>query len=204
MGAKSVVVGLVGPLASGKSVVARELGDLGAVVFTADGVNRDLLAPDQPLLRKVVEAFGPEYVRADGCLDRAALGRRIFEDEADRTALEAMVHPAMTEELARRVAQARAAGAPFVVVEAAVLHKMGAAGLIDVVVKVTASREERKRRLIERDGLSVEEAERRLAVHEKLGLEDVPAEYVIDTTEGIEATRKQVRELWWKLLPGDN
>ncbi len=204
MGAKSVVVGLVGPLASGKSVVAHELGDLGAEVFTADEVNRDLLAPDQPLLRKVVEAFGPGYLRPDGSLDRAALGRRIFEDEADRTALEAIVHPAMTEELARRVARARAAGAPFVVVEAAVLHKMGAAGLVDVVVRVTASREERLRRLIDRDGLSVEEAERRLAVHERLGLDDVPAEHVIDTTEGLEATRKQVRELWEKLLSGDN
>jgi dephospho-CoA kinase len=110
----------------------------------------------------------------------------------------------MTEELARRVARARAAGAPFVVVEAAVLHKMGAAGLVDVVVRVTASREERLRRLIDRDGLSVEEAERRLAVHERLGLDDVPAEHVIDTTEGLEATRKQVRELWEKLLSGDN
>ncbi len=203
MGAKSVVVGLVGPLASGKSVVARELGDLGAVVFTADEVNRDLLAPDQPLLRKVVEAFGPGYLRADGSLDRAALGRRIFEDEAARMALEAMLHPAMTEELARRVAHARAAGAPFVVVEAAVLHRMGAAGLADVVVKVTASREERLKRLIERDGLSPGEAERRLGVHEQIGLDDVPADHVIDTTEGLENTRRQVRELWETLLSGD-
>jgi dephospho-CoA kinase len=192
-------VGLVGPLASGKSVVAGELAELGAVVFTADEVNRELLAPGQPLLERVLEAFGPGYLREDGGLDRAALGRRIFEDESSRTALESIVHVAMRDELARRVAQARAAGAPVIVVEAAVLHAMGAADLADHVVKVTAAREERLRRLVERDGFSAEEAERRLAVHEKLGLDDVPADYVIDTTAGLEATREQVRELWAKL-----
>lgn len=200
MKASPTVLGLVGPVASGKTFVARELADLGAAVFTADDVNRDLLAPGQPLLAKVARAFGRDCLRADGSLDRAALARRIFADEDARLRLEAIVHPAMTEELARRAAEAKAAGAPLVVIEAAVLHRMGAAGLVDALVMVTASPDERLRRLMERDRLEAGEAELRLHVHELLGLGDVSADYVVDTTEGFEATRRQVRELWAKVV----
>jgi len=102
----------------------------------------------------------------------------------------------MIEEMRLRVEQAQAEGYPLIVVEAAVLYTMGADKLVDYVVLVTAGREERLRRLMQRDGLCRTEAEARLQLHERIGLDHPPADYVIDTTAGLEDTRRQVECLW--------
>jgi len=200
MGKRTRVIGLVGPVASGKTVVAGMLAELGAAVVNADEVNRALLAPGQPLLAKVAEAFGEQYLRPDGSLDRAALARHVFSDRAALERLEALVHPPMKAEIARRVQEALDAGAPLVVVEAAVLYRMTAADLVDCVVMVTADRGERLRRLIEDVGLPPADAEQRVALHEQLGLDRVPADYVIDTTAGRDAARAQAYAIWRRLL----
>lgn len=197
---KQRVIGVVGPVAAGKTVVCRMLADRGAAVISADEVNRALLAPGQPLLAKVIEAFGEQYLRPDGSLDRAALARHVFSDLAALERLEALVHPPMKAEIARRVRKALNAGAPLVVVEAAVLYRMSAADLVDYVVMVTADRAERRRRLIECLGLPPEDANQRIALHERLGFDRVPADYVIDTTAGPEAACAQVQALLQKLL----
>jgi len=196
----SIRLGIVGPLAAGKSVVLQMLADLGAAVFRADDVNRDLLQPGTPLLAKVIRAFGEKYLRPDGSLDRAALAQLIFSDDCARRRLESIVHPPMLSELKRRIEQAEAQGARVVAVEAAVLYVMGADKLVDKVLLVTADRDERLRRLMERDGLSREQAEQRLRLHERLGLDHPPADYVIDTTAGLQHTAAQVRRLWRELL----
>ncbi|MCX7599532.1 MAG: dephospho-CoA kinase [Armatimonadetes bacterium] len=198
MGKGARVMGLVGPVAAGKTVVSRMLADRGAAVISADEINRMLLAPGQPLLAAVIEAFGDQYLRPNGSLDRAALARYVFSDLAALERLEALVHPPMKAEIARRVREALGSGAPLVVIEAAVLYRMSAADLVDCVVMVTADRAERRRRLIECMGLSPEDADQRLALHEQLGLDRVPADYVIDTTAGPEAVCGQVEELWEK------
>lgn len=193
---KQCVIGVVGPVAAGKTVVCRMLADRGAVVVSADEVNRALLAPGQPLLARVIEAFGAEYLRPDGSLDRAALARHVFGDLAALERLEALVHPPMKAEISRRVQEALGASAPLVVIEAAVLYRMSAADLVDYIVMVTADRAERRRRLIKCVGLSPEDADQRIALHEQLGLDRVPANYVIDTTAGREAVGVQVQGLW--------
>lgn len=194
------VIGIVGPIAAGKTVVSRALAERGAVVISADEVNRALLAPGQPLLAQVVAAFGEQYLRPDGSLDRAALAKHVFSDLSALERLEALVHPPMKAEIARRVRETLDAGAPLVVVEAAVLYRMSAADLVDCVVMVTADRAERRRRLIECVGLSPGDADQRLSLHERLGLDRVAADYVIDTTAGPESVCAQVHALWEKLM----
>ncbi|MGH8141134.1 MAG: dephospho-CoA kinase [Steroidobacteraceae bacterium] len=104
-------VGLTGGIASGKSEVARYFAALGVAVIDADQVAREVVAPGTALLAQLLERFGPEVQRrygaplqgSDGGLDRALLRRLIFEDPAQRRALEALVHPAVrtrTEALA--------------------------------------------------------------------------------------------------------
>ncbi|MCD6351068.1 MAG: dephospho-CoA kinase [Armatimonadetes bacterium] len=193
-------LGIVGPLASGKTVVLGMFAELGAASIAADDVSRDLLQPGSELLARVIEVFGRQYQRPDGSLDRAALGRLIFADDEARRRLEALTHPPMLEEMRRRVEEAERTGVPLIVVEAAVLYVMGADKLVDRVVLVTADRQERLRRLMQRDGLTREEAERRLQLHERCGLDQPPADYVIDTTQGLGQTRRQVEALWRKLV----
>lgn len=198
---QSVRLGVVGPLAAGKTVVVNMLADLGAAAVTADEVSRHLLRPGNPVFDAVVEAFGSRYLRPDGTLDRPALARLIFTDDAARRRLECITHPPMLEEMRRRIEQAEARGAEVVAVEAAVLYVMGGDRLVDYVLLVTASRDERLRRLMARDGLTREEADERLRLHERLGLDNPPADFVIDTTAGLEHTAAEVRRLWRRLRP---
>jgi len=175
------------------------LRDLGAVTVVADEVSRSLLQPGKPLLDRVLEAFGREYARPDGSLDRAALGRLVFADDEARQRLEALTHPAMLAGTRRLIEEAEERGAAVVAIEAAVLYVMGADRLVDRVILVTADREERLRRLMARDGLSRQQADERLRLHERLGLDHPPADVVIDTTAGIEDTRRRVLEVWREL-----
>src|SRR6185436_6502762 len=93
-GGRTVRIGLTGPIGCGKSTVTAWLGELGAVVIDADGVAREVTEPGAPGLAAVADAFGPEIVREDGSLDRAALGRIVFADSEALARLEAIVHPA--------------------------------------------------------------------------------------------------------------
>jgi len=77
-------VGLTGGIGSGKSTVARRLGELGAVVIDADVVAREIMEPGQPVLEQVRERFGDEVIRADGTLDRAGLAAVVFTDPQAR------------------------------------------------------------------------------------------------------------------------
>ena len=87
------VVGLTGGIASGKSAVAREFAAHGVHVADADVAARGAVAPGSPGLAEVVAAFGRGVLDASGGLDRAAMRRRIFDDDDARRALEAIVHP---------------------------------------------------------------------------------------------------------------
>jgi dephospho-CoA kinase len=197
-----VILGVVGPMAAGKSAVVAALAELGAATIRADDISRDLLAPGAPLTEQVMAAFGRSFRDDKARLDRKALARLIFSDPAARERLNAIMHPPMLAELRRRIEQARETGAPVLAMEAAVLEQMGALGLADVVVMVCAPEEVRVRRLIARDGISEAEARRRIALQREIGLEETPARHVIDTSGDLESTRRQVRELWERLGSG--
>src|SRR5437870_308144 len=111
-------IGLTGAIGCGKSTVAGWLGELGAFVVDADIVAREVVEPGEPALDAVVARFGPDVVRDDGSLDRAALGRIVFADPAALRDLEAIVHPAVRPRILAAVAAAERAGARAVVIEA--------------------------------------------------------------------------------------
>ena len=77
-------IGLTGGIAAGKSVAARRLAELGAVVIDSDVLAREAVAPGSVGLDAVVEEFGPAVLAADGSLDRAALASIVFADPAAR------------------------------------------------------------------------------------------------------------------------
>ncbi len=197
---KPVVLGVVGPAAGGKSTVLAQFRALGAATIRADDVSRELLAPGSELTRRVIEAFGQQYLRPDGSLDRSALADLIFRDDAARRRLEGIVHPPMVRRIAELIEQARTSGAPLVAVEAANLYQMGARRLVDKVLLVTADPAERLRRLTELMGMPVERARALIDLHRRLGIDNPPHDFVIDTTAGKEAAREQVRELWAQLV----
>lgn len=191
-----IVIGVIGPIAAGKSVVMDEFSRLGAATIRADEISRELLEPGSALLEEVIAEFGELFRKKDSGLDRAKLGALVFADEAARRRLERLMHPAMVARIAAKIERMQAKEPPAVVVEAANLVEMGARPLVDVTVMVDAPEDVRLSRLMRRDALSRSEAERRLELHRRLGIDAYPADLRIDTSGDEETTRRQVQRLW--------
>lgn len=158
------IIGLTGGVASGKSAVASRFEGLGVTVADADVAAREAVAVGSPGLAEVVETFGPEVLAADGSLDRAAMRRRVFNDDAQRLKLEAIVHPRVRASL--RQACEAAPGA-YAIAAIPLLAEGGgrdAYPWLDRILMVDVPREVQLERLLARDGIDQALAERMIAV----------------------------------------
>jgi len=189
------VVGLTGGIASGKSTVSAMFRDLGADVIDADAVARDVVAPGTPGLEEVARRF-PGVVDASGRLDRAALGTRVFADAEERRALEAILHPRIRQEVARRTEALARAGVRVVLYDAALLIENGLDRGLDGVILVSAPEAAQRARLAARDGLDEDAISARLAAQMPLAEKRAHATWVVDNGGPLEETRAQVRWIW--------
>ena len=189
------VVGLTGGIASGKSTVTAMFRELGAPVIDADEVARDVVEPGTPGLAEVARRF-PGVVDASGLLDRAALGRRVFADPAERRALEAIVHPRIREEVARRTEALARTGATVVLYDAALLIENQLHRGMDGVIVVSAPESLQRSRLAARDGLDDAAITARLAAQLPLADKRAHATWVVDNGGSLDETRAQVRRIW--------
>lgn len=191
----TVRIGITGPIGCGKSTVARWMGERpGIVVIDADVVAREVLEPGEPALDAVVARFGSDLLRADGSLDRAALGRVVFADPAALRDLEAIVHPAVRPRIIAAMDDAAADGAQAVVVEAIRLVEGGLAALCDEVWLVACDPAIQRSRLVGRGSTMAEAVQR---IEAQAGLTDRVAPVatrVIDTSGSEVATRALVEE----------
>ena len=151
-------VALTGGLASGKSTVARMLGDAGATVIDADRLVAELYQPGEPGSRVVGVLFGEQYLTAAGGVDSAGLSELVFSDAEALRALEHQIHPLVGERFLRRAAEAGG----VVVLEGTLLVEAGIADAFDVVVTVEADPDLRLERAVAR-GLDEDDARSRLA-----------------------------------------
>jgi dephospho-CoA kinase len=191
------IIGLTGGIGAGKSTAASLLSELGARVIDADRIGHEVYRPGSEGFRRVVDAFGAGIVAPDGTIDRRALGAVVFADPAARARLNAIVHPLIAEEVARRIAAARDAGsrAP-IVVEAAVLLEAGWRPLVDRVWVVTASRENAVARVMAARGLTRDEVERRLDTQMPDAERRRLADLVIENDGPPPALRAKVEDAW--------
>lgn len=194
-------IGLTGGIASGKSVVARLFAGHGVPVLDTDQIARDVVEPGQPALAEVVAAFGPTVLAADGRLDRQALRQRVFADPAARHRLEAILHPAIRAELARRAA---AAGGPYQIWVIPLLVEGGRIDRVDRVLVVDCPVETQLARLQARDGENQDSArrivaaqasrEQRLAAADDLITNDGPLEALAPQVAALDARYREVAE----------
>lgn len=197
------LVALTGGIASGKSTIARRLAELGAVVVDADAIVREVQQPGSPVLDAIAAAFGDDVIDAGGALDRAALGARVFGDEAALGRLNAIVHPAVREESARRFARAFADDpASVVVYDVPLLVEARGEDPWDLVVVADAPADERARRLVALRGMSAEAAAARLASQVDDARRREIADVVIDTSGTIAHTVAQTDALWERVRGG--
>jgi len=186
---------LTGGLASGKSTVARTLAELGAVVFDADAIVRDLYAPGGAGAQAARELFGGAVLGTDGKIDRARIAQIVFANPAKRHALEARIHPLVRAESARRYAEAEKTGAAVAVAEASQILEAGSESDYDRVLLVVAPEAERLRRW-QTDGGSPEDARRRIAAQISPEAARRRVSDVIVNDGGLEDLRRKVEELY--------
>ncbi|HEY6270296.1 MAG TPA: dephospho-CoA kinase [Candidatus Acidoferrum sp.] len=192
-------LGLTGGIASGKSAAAAMLREMGFAVLDADSLAHKLIEPGQPAYGEVLQEFGDSVIATGGRVDRAKLSAIVFSDRAKLDRLNAIVHPRVAEVIFSQFEAWRRAGVrDAVFVEAALLIESGIHKKLDGLIVAWCDPDQQLERLVTR-GLSEAEARRRIAaqipVEEKLLL----ATEKIDCSGSLEATRRQVEALAFKL-----
>lgn len=190
--------GLTGGIASGKSLVARELRALGATVVDADAVAREVVEPGTPAANDIRKRW-PEVFATDGTLDRKALGQLVFEDRQALGELEAMIHPRIAERSAQLLAAAEERGESLAFYEAALIVERNLDQSFDGLVVVSVPESLQLQRLMTRDGLDEKSARQRLAAQLPLEKKLERATDIIDNAGTEVETRAQIQALWARL-----
>jgi len=192
-GQRPFLIGLTGNIGTGKSTVAGMLAELGAETIDADLVAHEVMRKGTAAHAEIVETFGQGVLDKDGEIDRPRLGAVVFADPAALARLEAVVHPATLEAVARRVA---AATSDVVVIEAIKLIEAGMAEAYDSLWVTTCRPEQQVQRIMEGRGASRAEAKQRVRAQPSQEEKRARADVVIDTSGTLAWTLEQVRMAW--------
>jgi dephospho-CoA kinase len=193
------IIGIVGGVASGKSLAAKMLVQLGAVHLDADRTGHDVLAEDADVRQAVFARWGNEILDRAGNVDRNAIAKRVFDrsptGDANRKFLEHLLHPRIQERLNAKRDKAVAEGKPAIVLDAPLLLEADWGGLCDIVLMIDSPREARLERALKR-GWSVEEFDRREGAQWPPEKKQTFADVVIDNSGTAEDFRQSVVAFW--------
>ena len=192
------LIGLTGNIATGKSLVARMLGELGAHVIDADELVRDLQRQGTPVYAAIVAEFGAGILRPDGEIDRARLGAWVFSDPEALRRLEAIVHPAVG-----RAIEAQLSGMSqvsnkntVVVIEAIKLIEGGLSRRCNALWVVTSGQKAQLERLMRARGLSEADARIRIEAQPPQSEKAALADVLIENGGTLADLREQVKCHW--------
>lgn len=201
-------IGLVGGVASGKSLVAKLFAELGAGLLDADRAGHEVLAHDPEVRQAVVSRWGPSVLAADGSIDRSAVAACVFaagdrgsKNNADdeRKFLESQLHPRIRKLLAEKTWQFAADGRLAVVLDAPLLLEAGWAPMCDLIVMVDADRDVRLARAHER-GWTADEFARREAAQWPVEKKRSAAHATLANHGDVAALRAAVCNIWHKYV----
>lgn len=192
-------VGLTGNIASGKSAVADEWRRLGAHIIDADILARRAVEPGSDALQRIEDTFGSD-VLVDGALDRAALGRVVFNDPARRRALEGIVHPEVEHLRIEEEALATERGETIVVHAIPLLFETGLDAGMDAVVLVDADETVRLQRLVRHRSLDERDARAMIGAQQPAAGKRERADYIIDNNGTLNELAERAREVWSRIV----
>lgn len=184
-----MVIGLTGGMGSGKSTVSVALRALGAVIVDADAITRELQEPGQAVFDAIVERFGSGIVRPDGTLDRQAVADLVFPDQEALADLNAIVHPAVRDEIARRL-ERESNTDHLVILDVPLLVESGRDGMAGTIV-VDCDPAIAVQRLVLR-GVREDDARSRIARQIDRSKRLEAADFVIDNNGTLAALESQI------------
>lgn len=176
---KAFIVGLTGPIGSGKSAVAKLFSDNGYKVIDADKVAREVVEKGSPVLAQLSEIFGEDVISDDGTLNRRLLAQKAFSSKEGTKLLNSITHPAIVSLVEKRVEEYKAQGFDKIVYDAPLLFESNTDVLCDKVVSVVASKEVRIERVKARDNMPLAEIEKRIKAQHELSFYTEKSDFVI-------------------------
>lgn len=197
-----VVIGVIGGVASGKSLVCEHFRELGATLLNADREGHAVL--DEPAVRDALRSrWGDSIFRADGAVDRPSVARLVFapppDGPRDRAFLDRATHPRIGERLLERLAECRRTNdRACVILDAALLLEAGWDRLCDRIVFVDATDDQRRQRAESR-GWTAEQWRAREAAQLPLAEKRQRADWIVDNSHSLDETRAQVARIWTEI-----
>ncbi len=193
-----MVIGVTGSIATGKSTVTKYLLELGYPVIDSDKIVHNLLMNNE-IIQEIEKEFGKDYI-IDGVVVRSELAKLIFNDEEARQKLNSIVHPKVINKINEQIKNYSVRGSNLIFVDIPLLYEEGLEYLVDRVIVVRVSEEIQLTRLMKRDNINKAFAMKKIAatisIEEKLDL----ADYVIDNSQDITNTKREVDVLLRRLL----
>ena len=190
------VIGLTGGTGSGKSVVSRELKEVGAVIVDADQIAHDIILKGEPAYMEIIEYYGTGILDEEGNIIRKKLGEIVFNDKEKLAFLNQCTHKYIVAETKRQIAEAKEEGtATAIIVDAPLLLEAKLETVCDLVWVVYAEPEVRAQRVMKRDGITYELAKARIANQKSWEEYKAAATAVIDNSKDIVHLQEQLKDL---------
>jgi dephospho-CoA kinase len=191
----SLVIGLTGGIASGKSTVSNMLKEMDITVIDADVEARLAVEKGEPAYQKIIAEFGDDILLDTEEIDRVKLGSIIFHDAEKRQLLNGIVHPEVRNRMHNQVEAAKVRGEQVMVLDIPLLFESKLTHMVEKTILVYVDRDIQLNRLMERNDLSLEDAEARISSQMPLSDKVALADAVINNNGSISETKKQVIEV---------
>ena len=162
-----MIIGITGGIGSGKSVIAKQLREMGYAVYDTDSEAKRLIVEDAAVHKQMIQLFGSDVYK-DGIYQTAFVAQRVFTDKSLLAQLNAIVHPAVRADILRWATMQdspsfrKGLGVGLCFVECAILYQAGFDSLCDKVVAVTAPEDIRLKRVIARDHSTIDKVRARM------------------------------------------
>ncbi len=198
-----MIIGLTGGIVVGKSTVASMFKDLGAKIVDADKLGHSVILPHRPAWEKITRLFGKGILQNDLTIDRGKLGKIVFANQTLLKKLNEITHPEIIKLIKKEINFAKNKThnqEKILIIDAALIYEAKMDRLMDKIIIVYINKDEQVKRLIRRNNLSREEALQRIKSQMSMKEKVKMAEYVIDNSNSLDKTKKQVEKTWEELM----
>jgi len=198
-----LIIGLTGGIVSGKSTVALMFKDLGAKIVDADKLGHSVILPHKPAWEKIVKIFGKDVLQNDLTIDREKLGKIVFANQPFLKKLNEITHPEITKIIKKEIDSVKNKTynqKKILIIDAALIYEAKIDRLMEKIIVVYIDEDEQIKRLIKRNNLSKDEALQRIKSQMPMKEKVKMADYVIDNSNSLDKTKKQVEKIWKSLI----
>ncbi len=196
-----LIVALTGGIASGKSVVAGLLEELGCYIHHADEAAHELMEPEKPAWKEIVSHFGKKILNEDRTINRSRLAKVIFSKEKERHFLNKLIHPLVLEKKREAIKKIEREGKHAIFIsEAALTIEAGFSDYFDKVIVVYCKKETQIERIMKRDHIPRAEAVKKLKSQMDPGKKLEYADYIINTSGSFKSTVEETERVYRSLI----